>query len=366
VTSTPPPDTPTPESATLLKIFSGPGYGAFLDACLTTDGNILAAGSTNHLHMPPYSGDVLLMKLTPEGEILWERSWGGDGYDQAETVLQAEDGGYFIFGETDSYGAGGRDFFLLKVDPDGEEQWYTTYGRTRREWPYGMLPLSNGELLVYGFSEPEQGSGREQYVLRLDSEGEVIWEYTAGEAPEELVSDAFETPDGDLVLAVIAGEDGMLVKLDASGELLWSQRYELDGWQFASQLAPTSDGGYFLAGFSMQPDQQADTWLARTDPAGNLVWQSTFGDPGFDDYTHSMTQLADGTYLLGGIANGILINRVDEGGNLLWRQSYGNQDVYGIMALLELVDGDYLAAGMLQITPGRSYDALLLRTIADK
>jgi hypothetical protein len=352
----------TDPSSTWLKVFNGPGYGAFLDAILVEDDYLVAVGSTNHLHMPPYSGDALLMKLTLEGDVLWERTWGGDGYEQAHGVAQAEDGGYYIFGETDSYGAGGRDFFLLKVDQNGAEDWYSTYGREHREWPYGMLKLENGDLLLYGFTEPTSGRGREQYVLRLDPEGKLTWEYIVGVAPEELVSDALETPEGDLVLAVIAGEDGMLVKLDAGGEPLWSQYYDLEGWQFASQVSETSDGGYFLSGFFMQPNQQADTWLARTSPNGELIWESSFGESGFDDYANSMIQLADGTYLLGGIANGILLSRVDEDGNLLWRQSYGGQDVYGAMALLELSDGSSIAAGMLQITPGRSYDAVLLRT----
>lgn len=358
-----PPTAAQEETDALLNLYEGPEYGAFLDAVLTGDGDILAVGATNHLHMPPYSGDVLIMKLSPDGDILWERSWGGEGYDQAEALTLADDGGYYIFGETDSYGAGERDFFLLKVDQDGEEQWFKTYGGLRREWPFGMLQLANGELLVYGFSEPEEGQWRRQYALRLDPQGEVIWEYAAGESGEDIVSDALETPEGDLVLAVIAGQDGALVKLDAAGNLLWSQHYVLDGWQYGSQAAGTSDGGYLLAGFSMQPDQQADTWLARTDAAGNLLWETTFGEAGFDDYTTAMIQLEDGTYLLGKIADGIRLTQLDEEGSILWEDSYGGEDVYAIMALLEPGDGSYIAAGMLQITPGRSYDAALLRAL---
>jgi hypothetical protein len=79
----------------------------------------------------------------------------------------AEDRGYYIFGETDSYGAGDRDFFLLKSTADGTEEWFKTYGGSGREWPYGMLRLSNGDLLIYGFTEPEVGNDRNQYALRL-------------------------------------------------------------------------------------------------------------------------------------------------------------------------------------------------------
>jgi len=63
----------------------------------TQDGNILAVGATNHLHMPPYSGDVLFIKLTLAGDVIWERTWGGDGYEQADAVCTGRGWRFFIF-----------------------------------------------------------------------------------------------------------------------------------------------------------------------------------------------------------------------------------------------------------------------------
>jgi hypothetical protein len=299
--------------------------------------------------------------------VLWERTWGGDGYEQAWSVAPAGNGGYYVFGETDSYGAGGRDFFLLKITEDGTEDWFKTYGGSGREWPYGMLRLSNGDLLIYGLAESGTDGERDQYALRLGLDGEAIWEYSVASPGEELVVDALETADGDLVLDVIVEEDGQLVKLDADGHILWTNRYELAGWQFASQIAQTDDGGFLLAGFSMSSGsrRQADTWLARCTPTGELEWQTTFGDAAHDDYATSLIQLKDGTYLLGGIGNGVLLSRVDQDGNALWRRSLVGQAVYGGEGLIELEDGGFLIAGFVQITNGRSYDAILLRTDAE-
>jgi hypothetical protein len=307
-------------AGTWIRTFDGPDYGAFFDVVLTADGNVLAVGATNHLHTPPYSGDALIMELTLEGDLLWQRIWGGDGYEQAMSVVLAGDGGSYVFGETDSYGAGGRDFFLLKMAEDGNEEWFKTYDRARREWPYGMLRLANGDLLIYGFTEPEAGSGRNQYVLRLGPGGEVVWEHIVDGPEEELVIDALEMAEGDLVLAVVVEEDGKLVKLDADGNVRWTKRYELDGWQFASRIAPVDDGGFLLAGFSMSSGsrRQADTWLARCTVTGELAWERSFGDSAFDDYAHSLIRLGDGTYLMGSIGNGMLLSRIDQEGNLLW------------------------------------------------
>ena len=350
---------------TWVRTFEGPDYGAFFDIDLTPDGKVLVVGATNHLHTPPYSGDALLMKLTLDGDVLWEQTWGGDGYEQAHSVAQASDGGYYVFGETDSYGTGNRDLFLLKISEGGFEEWFKTYGGANREWPYGMLQLSNGDLLIYGFTEAPAGE-RDQYALRVDSKGKVIWEHTVEIAEEELVIDALETAEGDLVFTLIIGEDAKLAKLDAGGNLQWERRYALPGWQYASQIAETDDGGFFLAGFTMSSTRQADIWLARCSSTGELEWDTSFGEAAFNDYANSMIRLRDGTFLVGAIANGVLLSRVDADGNVLWRRSLlERQTVYGGMALLELEDGGCLVAGLIQIINGRSYDAIILRTDAE-
>ena len=351
---------------TWIRTFEGPNYGAFFDVVVTQDGNILAVGATNHLHMPPYSGDALYVKLTLDGNVLWERTWGGGGYEQADSVVLAEDGGYYIFGETDSYGAGDRDFFVLRITEDGDEEWFKTYGGAGREWPYGMLQLSNGELLIYGFTESIAG-GRDEYAIRLAQDGDIIWEYTVESSGEQLVMDALETAEGDLVLAVNVEEDGQLVKLTADGSIEWAHRYELSGWQYASQVAQTENGGFLLVGFSMSMSpRQADTWLARCTSNGELEWETSFGDSTFDDYANSLLRLSDGSYLTGAIANGVLLSNIEEDGNVLWRRSLlGPQTVYGGMALTQLEDGGYLVAGLIQLINGRSYDAILLRTDAE-
>lgn len=355
------------QPATWVRTFEGPGYGAFFGITLTEDGNVLAVGATNHLHSPPYSGDVLFMKVTLEGEVLWERTWGGDGYEQALSVVPAADGGYYVFGETDSFGADDRDFFLLRITEDGSEEWHRIYGRSGREWPYGMLTLSNRDLLVYGFTELPADGGRHQYAVRIEPDGDPTWEYVGDGPDEELVLDALETSQGDLILAGSTGEDPALVALDADGRVQWQRRYELPGWQYASGIAHADSGGFLLAGFSMSsgPPRQADTWLARCTGSGELEWETSFGDPGFDDYSNSLIRLGDGTYLIGAIADGLLLTRIDQNGEVLWRRSLIGPAVYGAMSSIELEGGGFLVAGLVNLVNGRSYDAILLRTNQD-
>lgn len=78
-----PSDIATDSPSIWVRTLEGPDYGAFFDIVPTQDGNILAVGATNHLHVPLYSGDALLVKLTPEGDTLWKRTWGGEGADSS-------------------------------------------------------------------------------------------------------------------------------------------------------------------------------------------------------------------------------------------------------------------------------------------
>ena len=352
--------------STWLRILEGPSYGALLDAVLIDDHYLIGVGASNHLHMPPYSGDALVMKFdVVDGATVWERTWGGSGYEQAWGITPAPDGGYYVLGETDSRGAGNRDFFLLKMSAEGEELWTRTYGTSAREWPFGLLPLSNGDLLIYGRTE-SNGGDEDAYALRVDPEGSVIWEYGNHTADDVLILDAVEVASGQIILCTAVAEDGALTALGADGRHVWTQRYDLEGWQFASSIAVAADG-YLLAGFAMVDDgarRQADVWLAKTSSSGELEWYKTFGEAGDDDYAQSLRRVSDGTYVVGGLGRGMPLWKVDGSGTVLWEQRLNDSSVYAARTIIELPDGGFVVPGLKSIVEGRSYDAVLARTDA--
>jgi len=351
-------------SKTWLRVLEGPSYGALFDAVLVDSDYLIAVGATNHLHMAPYSGDALIMKFdVVDGATVWERTWGREGYEQAWGIASAPDGGYYVLGETDSRGAGDRDFFLLKMSAEGEELWARTYGTPAREWPFGLLRLGNGDLLIYGRTE-SNGEEEEGYALRVDSEGSVVWEYSDHTAEDVLILDALENASGQIILCAAVGEDGALTALDGDGHQVWTQRYDLEGWQFASSIAAEADG-YLLAGFAMVDDgsrRQADVWLAKASSSGELEWHKTFGEPGEDDYAQSLRRVSDGTYIVGGLGRGMPLWKVDGSGTVLWEQRLDDSSVYAARTIIELPDGGFVVPGLKSIVDGRSYDAVLART----
>jgi len=355
------------DSGTWLRVFSGPSYGALFGAMLTDDHRVIAVGATSHRHVPPYSGDVLIVKVdVADGTLVWERTWGGEGFEQAWAITPASAGGFYVFGETDSHGAGNRDFFLLKVGADGEQVWFRTYGTPEREWPFGMLSLVDGDFLMYGEIRSE-GGGEDPYAVRVDPEGNVVWEYRDHTETDVFFLDALETAAGQIILCTAIAQDGALTALDRDGRRDWTQRYELDGWQYASAIE-AADNGYLLAGFSMIDDEshrQADVWLAKTSLSGELEWHRSFGDPESDDYGMNLVRLTDSSYLIAGFGRGLPLWKIEGSGDVLWEQRLDDSSSFAAGAVIELSDGGFLVSGLEVIVSGQSSDAVLLRTDAD-
>ena len=351
---------PAAGAETWARVIGGSEYGALFAVVDCDDGQVLAVGATNHVHSPTREGDVLLMRFTVDGETLWERTWGGTEFEQAWAVAQAEAGGFYVFGETASLGAGERDFFLLRIDEDGSEVWVRTYGGPQREWPFGMLALSDGDLLLYGSTIHEAGGREALYALRVAADGEVVWEFFDDADEDRFISGATETPQGDLALSVAGLDNGGLVKLSAEGEVLWARTYELADSQYPTEVIQNDGGGFLLAGYyaGQASGQRADVWLAGCSPSGELEWQKTFGSRLLDDYALSLLRLANGSVLIGGFGLGMPLWCVSESGEILWESHPMRSSTYGAFGLLEAPDGSLLVSGMRMIS--RSADATML------
>jgi len=150
---------------------------------------------------------------------VWSETYGGINDDRALSLVATSDGGYAIAGTTDSFGAGGYDFWLVKTDSSGNQLWSRTYG----------------------------GAGNEE--------------------AHSLV----QTGDGGYALVGSTGERIFLVKTDASGNMEWNQTFS----GAAYSLVQTGDGGYALAG-TIYVDGSSHFWLVKTDRVSGSSTSSTF------------------------------------------------------------------------------------------
>ena len=112
----------------------------------TSDGGYIMAGTTSSYTAGSF--DIYVVKTDSLGNVEWTKSFGGSGSDQAASIEEASDSGYLIIGNTTSFGAGGNDMYVIKIDPSGNMLWSKTYGTSTSEMGLGFLITPNGFIAV--------------------------------------------------------------------------------------------------------------------------------------------------------------------------------------------------------------------------
>jgi len=164
----------------------------------TSDGGYIVAGETESFGAG--SGDIWVFKLAPDGSIEWQKTYGGSRGEEARSIQQTSDGGYIVAGETDSFGGGDRDIWVLKLAPDGSVEWQKTYGGSREEEASSIQQASDGGYIVAGSTET-YGAGRHDFlILKLSPNGDIGSSCSAVKESNAAVSDISISPaDTDVV-----------------------------------------------------------------------------------------------------------------------------------------------------------------------
>ena len=251
------------------------------------------------------------MKTDSKGNEVWNKTFGGTDHDAAFSVQQTSDGGYILAGETDSYGAGCGDVWLVKTDAEGNEEWSKTFGGTNWDVAWSVQQTSDGGYILAGWTESYGAGSRDAWLVKTDSKGNEVWNKTFGGTDHDAAFSVQQTSDGSYILAGwtmsygAGSRDAWLVKTDSKGNEVWNKTFGGTDHDAAFSVQQTSDGGYILAGWTMSYDAGGDAWLVKTDSNGNKVWDKTFGGT-YWDKAHYVQQTSDGGYILAG-----------------WTESYG-------------------------------------------
>jgi uncharacterized repeat protein (TIGR02543 family) len=119
--------------------------------------------------------DIMILKLNSYGDIEWQRTYGGifdDGPSySSNSIEQTSDGGFVVGGKTESFGAGESDLWILKLTPTGDIEWQHTYGGRGREDFLSIQETSDGGCIVGGYRESFGGTSI--LILKLSSNGEI-------------------------------------------------------------------------------------------------------------------------------------------------------------------------------------------------
>jgi len=158
------------------------------------------------------------VKTDAEGERSWEKTFGKDGDERGNFVLE-NDGGYIILGVTESEGSGGRDLWLLKTDSEGEKVWEKALGGLGDDGGWSVLEEEGG-LILAGYTESQGRGEQDLWLLKVDTDGEKVWEKTFGGTGFDLGRAIVSTKDGGWAMT------GWTESMGSGGEDLWLVKIE--------------------------------------------------------------------------------------------------------------------------------------------
>jgi hypothetical protein len=291
------------------KTYGGYKFDFGTHAKETSDGGYIVIGST--CSYGAGDEDVWLLKIDYLGVLEWEKFFGGEKTDFGSDIKPTSDGGYIITGSTASYGNGKQDVWLIKTDANGEMLWDKTFGGV--EWDHGniVLETNDGGFVIVADSDHTGGPSGKAWLIKTDSEGNLLWDKTFGNVGHNSGSSIDFTSDGGFIIvgsSLVPGEtngyDAWLIKTDADGELIWDKKY--DGTDMGSDVKETDDGGFIVIGTSNYEYPVSHIWLAKTDSNGEVTWEKQISEFAEDQRGMSVRQTVDGGFII--VAESLLDN----------------------------------------------------------
>jgi predicted secreted protein len=346
------------------------GWG---DLVQTSDGGYAISGDTASFGAG--SSDYWLIKIDSAGNMLWNKTYGGSLAESENAMVQTSDGGYALAGSTTSFGAGSMDAWLVKTDTAGNMQWNKTYGGTGMDMGVSVFQTSDGGYALTGFTTSFGAGGMDVWLVKTDTAGNMQWNKTYGGTGTDYGFSVVQTSDGGYAVAGpttsfgAGGQDVWLVKTDAAGNMQWNKTYGGPLAEWMDQMILTVDGGYAIAGNTKSWGAGGqDVWLVKTDAAGNMQWNKTYGGTGTDDGFHMM-QTVDGGYAIIGSTNSfgagdndVWLIKTDASGNMQWNQTYGGTGGDFGYSLVATSDGGYAIAGYTNSLGAGGNDFYVVKT----
>jgi len=305
----------------------------------TSDGGYIITGTTS-------TADIILLKVDGIGNEEWNKTYGGQKRDGGLSVQQTFDGGYIISGYTFSFGSGENDVYLIKTDMNGNEEWSKTFGGPSRDKGYCVQQTIDGGYIISGNTQSFGAGENDIYIIKTNRNGNEEWNKAFGGKNLDEGYYVQQTSDGGYIITgKVDVNNFYLLKTDGNGTKEWDQTFE---GHCGYSVQQTIDGGYIIVGSSQFfRTRLTDIYLLKTDGDGNEEWNNTFGGPSLD-MGYSVQQTSDEGYIITGKADGsnIYILKTDKNGSKEWIKTIGDLlgEIHIGRSVQQTSDGGYVIA----------------------
>jgi len=219
--------------------------------------------------------DSGLIKIDSSGNVLWNKFYGGANDDELHSIIQLDDGGFILSGGTTTYGAGDYDSYIMRTDSLGAILWSKTYGGALFENSLSSIKCSDGVIIAGGTKSFGFG-GNDICIIKLDFNGNIMWAKAYGTSIDEMAYNIKQTSDNGFIIGgfygVITADRGeMAMKIDSLGNFQWAKSYGSSTCNDDfTGLNLTNDGGYIISGTSCSFGGFIyNAYIIKTDSLGN-------------------------------------------------------------------------------------------------
>jgi hypothetical protein len=271
------------QNINFIKSYGNNGYDYGRDIKQDVDTGYIATGSSSSFTSG--NADVFLLKVDSLGNFKWSYPYGGAGADWGESVVVTLDSSYAVGGYTNSFGAGGFDFYLVRTNNIGVPLWEKTYGGSDWERAHDMIQLADSGFVLVGETYSYGNGNMDAYIIRTDKNGDTLWTKTYGGTENDYANAVLL--DGDS-LVVVGGTqsfgagmtDGLILKYHIDGSFGWSKvaGMERDDY-FTGCVKSKIENSYFFSGtrsyYYNQTGYLGDFWLYKISTDGNGLFADT-------------------------------------------------------------------------------------------
>jgi len=336
------------------------------------------------------------------GQLIWQKTIGGSYFDLANSTIETSDAGYLIGGYSNSSISGEKsessrgkdDYWVVKLDSQRNIVWDRTFGGNENDRLFSVLETENGGYILVGESESnisgektEDSRGiTDMWIVKINSLGDLVWQKTIGGSQRDSAKQIIKAHDGGYIIAGssmsdISGEktensrssftvaDYWILKIDESGNIKWQKTIGGNNGDNVSSLKTTSDGNYIVGGtsssnISSEKSENSvcnsvDAWVLKLNPYGEILWQKTLGGDS-TDWDAYITETKDNGFIVGistfsntsgnksednlGERNFWLV-KLNSDGIIEWDKTIGGNETDQLNSILATSDGNYIIGG---------------------
>ena len=283
----------------------GGANDTFFAALETRDGEFVCAGDSLSVDA---DSDALVVKFDAVGRVLWQRLLGGSLADTGRALIETADGGVLLVGSSASFGAGSDDAWIVKLSANGAIDWQRTYGGSGSDAGYGIAAAGADQFVVVGetgsFGDPDGDA----WTFKIDGSGGLLWQKSIG-GPNRDSANAIRAIKGGFILGAqtesfgAGGSDAWLIQLNGAGAVAWQKAYGGSGAESVFSVAPLSDRGLLVTVETLSFGESGPAgWLLRLSRNGVIEWQRIYGGAG-DESLYAAQELIDGRLIAAGYSD---------------------------------------------------------------